>query len=87
MDRDAIKEVPPLTLEGVLQENNKLIYECLLSADRLYKELTTDSYLEDSTETEVYCIMGDVTKQNNNLMLLNKILQAINSNIMLGGKI
>lgn len=74
------------TVEGLMQENNYLIQDCLAESNRLYELLTADNCLENKDEVKPTCIMANLIIQNEKLKKLRTILSTINVNVFKGGK-
>lgn len=68
------------TLVEMLTVNRKLIDECLMISDELYKLITTDSY-KTNTEEQPECILQDAMLQGDKLNTLLGILKNIKTNI------
>lgn len=80
-----VKELKPLTAQGIIIENNTLIYECLNLGDYMYNALTKDTCLKEQTENTPSCMMEDLSIQNKNLKLLKEILRQMRANLLEGG--
>jgi len=78
MEKAELKEVP--TLEGMLDSNRKLIFECLDVTRTLYGEFTADAMPENNIP-EPTCIMADIVGQNNNLKFLLDTLISIKNQV------
>ncbi len=76
--KEEIKEVP--TLEGMLDQNRKLINECLEITRTIYTEFTSDAVPESNTN-EPTCIMGDIMGQNQNLKILLDLIISVKNQI------
>lgn len=76
----------PLTVQGILTDNNDLIYECLNISDSIYNAITKDSCLKEQTGNTPDCMMEDLSMQNKNLKLLKEILRQTRANLLEGGK-
>jgi len=78
MEKAELKEAP--TLEGMLDQNRKLIFECLDITRTLYGEFTADAMPENNIP-EPTCIMADIVGQNNNLKFLLDTLISIKNQV------
>lgn len=80
-----VKAIKPLTVQGILADNNDLIYECLNIGDSIYNTVTKDTCLKDKTGNTPGCILEDLSMQNENLRLLKEILRQTKANLLEGG--
>ncbi len=79
------KEVKPLTAQNLINENSRLIDQCLSLSDYMYSILTTDTCLEEKTERVPDCMIEELSIQNEKLKLLNEVLVKMRANLLEGG--
>lgn len=81
-----VKSIEPLTVQGLIADNDSTIFRCLEISDYLYNMLTNDHCLKDTTQETPNCMINNLDLQNKNLKLLNEILKKISSNLLGGNQ-
>ena len=77
-----VEAIKPLTAQGIIQDNDNLIYNCLELGNHIYNSLTNDNCLKEKTQSTPTCMLENLSMQNQNLKLLNELLNKIRVNLL-----
>ena len=79
-----VKSIEPITAQGLITNNDSIIFRCLDISDHLYNALTNDHCLKEMPNETPNCMINNLELQNKNLKMLNEILNKILSNLLEG---
>ena len=81
-----LEEKTPTTVIETMKINSKIIEECKMQSDYLFRNITADNgVLEEKQKVEPNCMFSEVMRQHEQLKLLLKIINGT-AQILGGGR-